>query len=196
MASGKTDEIRGRAKEAAGALTGDAKLKRKGRTEHRMTNDRHLVIVALDDRQYALPLSAVDRVVRLVEITPLPEAPETILGVINVQGRIVPALSLRRSLHIPERDLRLSDQIIIASFAQRTVALVADAAIDVVEPPEHAVTSASAILSDIAQVDGVVKLAGALVPILNLNPDALLPLDTAGALPPDDRATVIAETYP
>ena len=33
MASGKTDEIKGRVKEAAGALTGDAKLKREGRID-------------------------------------------------------------------------------------------------------------------------------------------------------------------
>jgi uncharacterized protein YjbJ (UPF0337 family) len=33
MASGKTDELKGRVKEAAGALTGDAKLKREGKTD-------------------------------------------------------------------------------------------------------------------------------------------------------------------
>ena len=159
-----------------------------------MTTARHLVIVALDDRQYALPLSAVERVVRLVEITPLPDAPETVLGVINVQGRIVPALSLRRCLHLPERDLRLSDQLIIACIGQRTVALVADAVLDVVEPPERAVTSAPAILSEIDQVGGVVKLADALVPILNL--DALLLPEAAGALRPDDMATDTAAAYP
>lgn len=161
--------------------------------DHDVIKGGHLVIVALDDRHYALPLSAVERVVRLVEITPFPEAPDAILGVINVQGRIVPTLSLRRCLHLPERDLRLSDQIIIASVAQRTVALVADAVIDVVEPTEHAITAAPAILSDIVQVDGVVKLADVLVPVLNL--DALFPPDAAGTLPPDDRATGATEMH-
>ena len=33
MASGKTDELKGRVKEAAGALTGDEKLKREGKTD-------------------------------------------------------------------------------------------------------------------------------------------------------------------
>lgn len=33
MASGKSDELKGRVKEAAGALTGDAKLKREGKTD-------------------------------------------------------------------------------------------------------------------------------------------------------------------
>lgn len=158
-----------------------------------MTNSRHLVIVALDDRQYALPLSAVERVVRLVEITPLPDAPETVLGVINVQGRIVPALSLRRCLHLPDRDLRLSDQIIIACIAQRKVALVADAVVDVVEPPERAVISAPAILSDIERVDSVVKLADTLVPLLNLG--ALFPPDVAGTLLPEDMVTDAAELH-
>lgn len=165
-------------------------------SEERRIANGQFVIVSLDERPYALPLCAVERVVRLVEITPLPEAPEPILGVINVQGRIVPALSLRRCLRLPERELRLSDQIIIAHIAQRTVALVADAAIDVVEPPERAVTAASTILSDVAQIDGVVKIAGALVPIVNLDLDALLPLDAVSSLLPGDMGTVAAEMRP
>jgi purine-binding chemotaxis protein CheW len=158
-----------------------------------LTNGRHLMIVGLDDRQYALPLSAVERVVRLVEITPLPEAPASVLGVINVQGQIVPTLSLRRCLHLPERALRLSDQLIIACIGQRTVALVADAVLDIVEPPEGAVTSAPAVLSAIERVDGVVKLADVLVPILSL--DALFPPDVARALP-HEIAIDAAQTQP
>ena len=55
-----------------------------------------IVVFALDEPRYALPLSAVERVVRAVEITPLPKAPEIVLGVINMQGQVVPAVDIRK----------------------------------------------------------------------------------------------------
>ena len=47
-------------------------------------NSYYLVLFTLDDQRYALHLSAVERVVRAVEITLLPKAPEIVLGVISV----------------------------------------------------------------------------------------------------------------
>jgi purine-binding chemotaxis protein CheW len=55
-----------------------------------------LVVFAFDEQRYALHLSAVERIVRMVEITPLPKAPEIVLGVVNVQGRIVPIVNIRK----------------------------------------------------------------------------------------------------
>jgi len=39
-----------------------------------------LVVFTLDDRRYGLPLSAVERAVRMVDVTPLPQAPQIVLG--------------------------------------------------------------------------------------------------------------------
>jgi purine-binding chemotaxis protein CheW len=55
-----------------------------------------LVVLTLDEQRYALHLSAVERIVRMVEITPLPKAPQIVLGVVNVQGRIVPIVNIRK----------------------------------------------------------------------------------------------------
>jgi purine-binding chemotaxis protein CheW len=49
-----------------------------------------LVVSNLDDRRFAMPLSAVVRVERIVAITPLPKAPEIVLGVINMHGQVIP----------------------------------------------------------------------------------------------------------
>lgn len=51
-----------------------------------MKKPNHLIVFVLDSQHYALPLLAVDRVVRMVAITPLPNAPDIILGVVNFQG--------------------------------------------------------------------------------------------------------------
>jgi purine-binding chemotaxis protein CheW len=85
------------------------------------------VTFALDEQRFALPLDSVLRVVRAVEITPLPLAPEAVRGAIDVGGRILPVFDLRRRLQLAPRALRLSDQFLIAQTTRRTLALVVDA---------------------------------------------------------------------
>jgi purine-binding chemotaxis protein CheW len=91
-----------------------------------------LVAFELEDRCYGLPLDAVDRVVRVVEITP-PKAPDIVLGVVNVQGRVIAVANVRKRFGFSEREPRLSDQLIVARTPRRPVALVVDAVSAVAE---------------------------------------------------------------
>jgi purine-binding chemotaxis protein CheW len=141
---------------------------------------RQLVVFTLDDQRYALGLSAVDRAVRMVEITPLPKAPGIVLGVINVSGRIVPVLNIRRRFRLDEREPGLGDQLIIARTARRTVALVADGVSDVVERPESEIVPPDAIVPGMEHVAGVVKLEDGMIFIHDL--DGFLSLEEEEAL--------------
>ncbi len=85
-----------------------------------------LVPFLLDDQRYALHLDVVERVIPAVEITPLPKAPEIVLGLINIRGKIIPVLNIRRRFRLPDRETELTDHFIIANTSKRTVALPAD----------------------------------------------------------------------
>lgn len=139
------------------------------------TKGCQLVVFTIEAQRYALYLSAVDRIVHAVEVTPLPKAPEIVLGVVNVKGRIVPVINVRRRFRLPDRDLRVSDQIVIARTSTRTVALVVDAVSGVVEFSEKEVVSSGKIAPRIEYVEGVVKLEDGLVLIHDL--DQFLSLD-------------------
>jgi purine-binding chemotaxis protein CheW len=134
-----------------------------------------LVVFALEDQRYALHLSTVERIVRAVEMTPLPKAPEIVIGVINVQGRIIPVFNIRRRFHLPEREIELSDQLIIANTARRTVALVVDTVDGVIERLSEEITPADQVLPRIEYVEGIVKLENGLVLIHDL--DKFLSID-------------------
>lgn len=134
-----------------------------------MSYEDQLIVFSLGEQRYALPLTAVERVVRAVEITPLPKAPAIVSGVINVQGRIVPVVNVRRRFRLPERDVAPGDQIIVARTAARPVALAVDAASGVIEcPPERFVTAAS-IVPGMEYVKGVVKLEDGMILIHDLD---------------------------
>jgi purine-binding chemotaxis protein CheW len=142
-----------------------------------------VAVFTLGDQRYALPLSTVERVVRVVEVTPLPQAPDIVLGVVNVQGRVIPVVNPRRRFRLPERDIALTDQLVIAHTTRRPVALVVDAVTGVLEYSGREAVGARDIVPGMEYVEGVVKLADGLVLIHDL--DRFLSLDEATAL---DRA--------
>lgn len=93
----------------------------------------------------------------MVEITPLPKAPDIILGIINLQGRIIPVVNVRRRFGLPEKEADINDQMIIAKTSKRFVALVADSVTGVMERPAGGIIEAGQILPGIGYIDGVVK---------------------------------------
>ena len=145
-----------------------------------MTEPVELVVFRLDDQRYALRLGAVERFVRAVEVTPLPGAPAIVLGAIDVGGSVLPVLSLRRRFGLPEREVDVTDQFLIARTSSRAVALVVDEALGVIAVPAEAVTGAGRIVPGLDHVRGVVALDDGLVLIHDL--ERCLSLDEERAL--------------
>jgi len=134
-----------------------------------MTSADFLVIFNLGERRYALHLPAVDRVLRMVAITALPKAPDIVLGIVDIQGSIVPVINMRRRFRLPELEISLTDQLVVAHTARRPVALVADAVLDVIACTEQSQIAAEHIYADVEYVEGVVKLADGLILIHDLD---------------------------
>ena len=139
-----------------------------------------LVVFTLDEHHYALSLSAVDRAVRMVEITPLPKAPEIVLGAINLAGRIVPVLNIRKRFQLHERKPGLGDQLLIARTPGRTVALAIDAVDSVVQRSPAGVVAPPTIFPGLEYLAGVAKLDDGMLFIHDL--DRFLSLDEEQAL--------------
>lgn len=142
-----------------------------------------VVVFRLDEQRYALLLASVERIVRVVEITPLPKAPEIVLGIIDVWGAVIPVFDLRRRFRLPHRETRLTDQLIIARTARRRVALLIDSVLSVEDHPADVIITPDSILPGLDYISGVVRLPEGLVLIHEL--ETFLSLDEEAAL---DRA--------
>jgi len=134
-----------------------------------------IVLFTLDEPRYALYLSAVERVVRAVEITPLPNAPGIVLGAINWQGKILPVIDIRKRFNLPEREMDLDDRFIIARAAGRLVALAAESVAGIRKLTEQESASAAQAVPFAEHLRGVAKVDGDLVLIYDL--DRFLSLD-------------------
>lgn len=147
------------------------------------TGTNQIVVFTLSDRRYGLPLPAVERIVRVVDVTPLPNAPDIVLGVVNVQGRVIPVINVRRRFRLPEREIVLTDQMVVARAARRRVALVVDSVTGVLEYSEQEAVATQDVFSELQYVEGVVKLDDGLLLVHNL--DRFLSLEEEAVL---DRA--------
>ncbi|GGA41655.1 hypothetical protein GCM10010981_33330 [Dyella nitratireducens] len=145
-----------------------------------MCDKENYVVFLLDEKRYALYLTAVERVVHAVYVTPLAKAPDIVLGIVSLQGRIVPVFNVRRRFHLLEREARLADQIIFARTRRRTVALWVDTVTGVIECDKSNVTHADDVLPATAYVQGVIQLDDGLVLVHDL--DAFLSLDEEKSL--------------
>lgn len=128
-----------------------------------------LFVFTLDGHRYALHLSVVERVFQVVEVTPLPKAPDIVLGLVNIQGRIIPVVNIRKRFQLPERDLKLSDHLIVANTPRRAVALVADSVVGILETPAGGIVASEHILPGLEYVEGLVKLEDGMLLIHNLD---------------------------
>jgi purine-binding chemotaxis protein CheW len=141
------------------------------------------VVFSLDAVRYALPLAIVERIVRAAHVTPLPSASPVVLGVIDVEGQVLPVFNLRYRFRLPERIIDPADQFLIARTTQRTVVLVIDAAHGVLERPAAAMIDAAHIAPALEHIRGVISLEDGLVLIHDLevflSPDEARTLDAA-----------------
>jgi purine-binding chemotaxis protein CheW len=142
-----------------------------------------LVVFTLGEQRYGLPLSAVERVARVVGLTNLPSAPAIVMGVVNVQGQVMPVIDVRRRFRLQQREIALTDQFVIAHTTRRPVALLVDAVTAVLDYSVQEAVTAQDVLPDLQYVEGLVKLEDGLILIHDL--DSFLSLDEETAL---DRA--------
>lgn len=126
------------------------------------------VLFALERGRYALRLETVERVVPSLELTPLPNSPEIVLGVFSLGGQIIPVMNLRRRFGLPERELQLTDCFVVASAADRVVALVVDDTMGIVEVPPTEIVPVSAFMGELPQIAGVIRLRSDIVLIHDL----------------------------
>jgi len=134
---------------------------------HGMLNQ--LVAFTLNGQAYALRLARVRQVVRMVEVTPLPQAPDIVLGVVSLHGTVVPVFSLRRRLGLVEGETNISDHLIVADTEGRSVALVVDAVNGVVERSTEEITVVESIVPGADYVEGIAKIENGMLFIHNLD---------------------------
>jgi purine-binding chemotaxis protein CheW len=139
-----------------------------------MTNEQQAnsyIVFQLAGTSYAIPSADVHQMEIVEQITPVPNAPEFVEGVVFSRGQVIPAINLRVRFGFAKCQHDIRTRLIVTSVQDRTIGIIVDAARefvvipnDSIQPPHEAINGVSGKC-----LNGVTTLDGRIVLILNLN---------------------------
>lgn len=146
-----------------------------------MVESKQVLTLQVGSQEFALDIINIVRVVRMVAITPAPNTPPVIEGVVNVHGRVIPVLNLRRRFGLTAVPPTIHNHLLIVKTADRMMGLIVDRVSKVLtlSPDELAEATGMGLGLD-HYLLAVGKLNDRL--LLILDPDSLLSVDEARTL--------------
>jgi len=136
-----------------------------------MSRELHIVGFQVGRETYGVPITSLHEIVRVPEITAVPDAPEYMEGVINLRGKIVSVIDLRKrfgeQLAAPGR----RNRILVVEHHGRLSGLIVDSASEVLKIPSTEIEPPPAVLQEggLTCVTGLGKYKGRLIMLLDMN---------------------------
>lgn len=131
-----------------------------------MADIKGLLIFVVENVRLAFDLEQVDRVVRACTLKPLPGSPETVLGILNLNGIPVPVISFRKKLELTPKDMDTTDEIIIVKRQDVLLGVLVDEVEDVTHTKE---ISRLAGAAELTHLKGAVHMHGDIVLIHDID---------------------------
>ena len=128
----------------------------------------NLIIFTAGDKEYAADIRQVRQVIRLREVTVIPEAPDFVEGVIGLHHRAVSLISMRKKLGYEKRERNKSNRIIIAQINSHMVGMVVDKVIDVVAVGAESIELPDEVLKEARCLTGIAEIQERLIPIIDI----------------------------
>jgi len=89
-----------------------------------------LVCFRLADEEYAVDITNVQEVIRIQNVTTVPQMPDFALGVINIRGNIVPVFDLRTLFQLPRKEFDELSKILVVSLNGAMFSMIVDQILD------------------------------------------------------------------
>ena len=130
------------------------------------------IVVKIGEEQYGINIKYIENIVRMQHITRVPQVPAYIKGVINLRGEVIPVMSLRLKMGLPEDVETKASRIIIIKMEQHgNIGLMVDEVKEVVNLEEDQIEKVSYGNRDNSEsfILGIGKYEGGLISLLDLN---------------------------
>ncbi|HEV7219077.1 MAG TPA: chemotaxis protein CheW [Terriglobales bacterium] len=136
-----------------------------------MAKDLQIVGLRIGRETYGIPIALVREIVRVPNITAVPNAQKYVEGVINLRGKIISVMDLRKRFGESNVENNKKNRIVVVEFEGRTIGLVVNSASEVVKLSASEIAPPSAVFIDgeVDYVTGVAKLGERLIILLDLS---------------------------
>ena len=136
----------------------------------------HLVTFALDHEEFGIPIGQVREVIRVAEITRVPQARPHVRGVTNLRGRILAVVEIRTRMGLTPAEITPESRVVVVGVHERTLGILVDGVSQVIKVPANTVAPApEEVLSpDADYITGVARWNSRLIILLDLEKVLLL----------------------
>jgi purine-binding chemotaxis protein CheW len=134
----------------------------------------------LGGQRYALPLERVNEIQQIVAFSETAEGRSSVVGMVNLRGRVIPAVDMRLLVGLDPQEYTLETPMIITETHGQTVALIVDEVQDVLELPAGCLQDAPPLHGLASKMIGVCRMPDGLMNLLDI--DLLLGLDRLGGV--------------
>jgi purine-binding chemotaxis protein CheW len=130
-----------------------------------------LVTFSIGDEEFGVEILKVQEINRMMEITRVPKAPDFVEGVINLRGRVIPVIDLRKRFGLESKVHDKDTRIIVIEINKMIVGFVVDAVSEVLRIPADTVEPPPPVVAglDSEYISGVGKLEDRLLILLDLD---------------------------
>ncbi|MHC1710720.1 MAG: chemotaxis protein CheW [Solidesulfovibrio sp.] len=130
-----------------------------------------LVTFSIGEEEFGVDILSVQEIIRMMDITKVPRAPDFVEGVINLRGKVIPIIDLRRRFGLSTRDHDKHTRIIVIEINNMIVGFVVDSVSEVLRIPASTVEPPPPVVSGLESeyISGVGKLEDRLLILLDLN---------------------------
>jgi purine-binding chemotaxis protein CheW len=136
-----------------------------------MPKELQIVGFRVGRETFGIPIAQVHEIVRVPEITAVPNAPEFVEGVMNLRGKIVPVVDIRKRFgeQVPQPSNR--NRVVVAEVDRKLVGLIVDTASEVLKIPSSQVEPAPSVFqeAELTYVTGMGKLRDRLIILIDLS---------------------------
>ncbi|MGA7218398.1 MAG: chemotaxis protein CheW [Candidatus Sulfotelmatobacter sp.] len=135
-----------------------------------MNQELHIVGFQVGRETYGVPITSLHEIVRVPEITAVPDAPEYLEGVINLRGKIVSVMDLRKRFGDKQAKLKKQNRILVVEHSGKLAGLIVDSASEVLKIPKEDVEVPPSVFQEggLNCVTGLGKVRGRLIVLLDM----------------------------
>jgi purine-binding chemotaxis protein CheW len=133
--------------------------------------EKQLVVFNLGKEAYAIEIAIVREIIHMQAITHVPGMPDSVEGVINLRGSVIPIVDLRTRFRLEKIEKDKDTRIIVVSCKGQDVGIIVDAVTQVLRIPVDSIEPSAKLFSEehLDHLLGVVKLTDSLIILLDID---------------------------
>jgi purine-binding chemotaxis protein CheW len=131
---------------------------------------RQLVVFELANEVYGINIGTVREIIRMQTVTYVPDSPGFVEGVINLRGRVIPVVDLRKRFGLPVTDATNESRVLVVDISGDDIGVIVDAVTEVQRISEDSIEPTTTLVTteDSYYIEGIAKVDDQLLILLDL----------------------------